>query len=415
VPCITAVLRVSAELQTVSDGSTSRVEARHNQAMLNSFRRSRLRAQVRALAWSTFLASGVACDSRGSLATNSLAPPDSASTPIGPAPTDSGPGGPGTVPGESGPVDTLPVDTLPVDTLPVDTLPSPSEPPPGPNPVPPTQAGIPFGPFDLWHTSYSFPAWGPAPFTMSSNADAPDSIIIRINAARALGHKLILGMTSGEHSRYITNGKFDWDKWKARQDRYNTPAIKEAVAAAVADGTVLMNNMMDEPQHSTWGGVMTKPLIDRMAAYVKNIFPTLLEGVSVRWDWRPDERYRVLDFIVNQYVARYGSVTDWRDQALAAAKQNGVAFVFGLNPINGGTRVRGCPLGPTGGPGTYGGNCRMTAAQVREFGSTLGVAGCALILWRYNEAFMSRADNQQAFKDVAAKLATRQSSPCRRS
>jgi hypothetical protein len=89
--------------------------------------------------------------------------------------------------------------------------------------------------------------------------------------------------------------------------------------------------------------------------------------------------------------------------------------VFAFNPINGGTHVRGCPLSQTGGAGSYGGNCRMTPAQVRDFGSTLGVAGCALIVWRYNEEFMGKPENQQAFSDVAAKLAAKPAIPCRRS
>jgi hypothetical protein len=247
---------------------------------------------------------------------------------------------------------------------------------------------------------------------MSSNADAPDSIIVRINAARRLGHQLILGMTSGKHSRYITDGKFDRAKWTARQDRYNTPAIKAAVAAAVADGTVLMADIIDEPNHRTWGGVMTKPLLDSMAAHVKRIFPTLPVGASIRWDWRPQERYKVLDFIVTQYVVRFGSLTEWRDQALAAAKQNGIAVVLAFNPINGGTPVSGCPTGRTGGKGTYA--CRMTPAQIRDIGSTLGAAGCALLVWRYDAKLMSSAANQEAFKDVAAKLATRRPPRCRR-
>jgi hypothetical protein len=289
------------------------------------------------------------------------------------------------------------MDTVP----PTDTLP----------PHIPVHAGVPFGPFDLWHTSYSRPAYGPEPFTMSSNADAPDSIIVRINAARRLDHQLIIGMTSGEHSRYTTNGKFDFGKWKARQMRYDKPEIRAAVAAAVEDGTVIMADIIDEPNHPTWGGVVTKPILDSMATIVKRMFPTLPVGASIRWDWRPDERYRVLDFIVTQFVFRFGSVTEWRDQALEAVKQNGISVVFAFNPINGGTPMRDCPVGPTGGHGTY--SCRMTPAQIREAGTALGTAGCALLIWRYDAKLMT-PDNKQAFKELGAKLKTLQPRSCRR-
>jgi hypothetical protein len=120
----------------------------------------------------------------------------------------------------------------------------------------------------------------PGVFTASTNYTSASGIITQINAARALRHKLFLAMTGGAHSTYITNGKFDLAKWKATMNTFDTPAIEAAVAAAVADGTVLGNSVMDEPEHVSWGGNMTKPLVDQMAAYVKDIFPTLPVGMG---------------------------------------------------------------------------------------------------------------------------------------
>jgi len=48
----------------------------------------------------------------------------------------------------------------------------------------------------------------------------------------------------------------------------------------------------------------------------------------------------------------------------------------------------------------------MTATQIREWGTLLGPAGCALMMWRYDPVAMARADNQQAMGDLAAKLGT---------
>jgi hypothetical protein len=256
--------------------------------------------------------------------------------------------------------------------------------------------------------------YGPEPFTMSSNSDRPETVVARINAARAMHHKLVLTMTGGMHSRYLTNHKFDIVKWKTRQNLFDTPEIRAAVTAGLADGTVLMANIIDEPQHGSWGGVPNKALMDEMAAHVKRIFPTLPVGVWAKSDWLPAERFKVVDFLITQYVARYGSVTAWRDAVLAIAKENGIAVLFAINPINGGTPVPNCPIGPTGGRGTYSNRCQMTPDQIRESGAILGVAGCGLNVWRYDQKFMSKPENLEAFRDVAAKLSTKTAPSCRR-
>jgi hypothetical protein len=136
--------------------------------------------------------------------------------------------------------------------------------------------------------------------------------------------------------------------------------------------------------------------------------------VSIRWDWRPNERYKAVDFIVTQYVSRFGSVVAWREQAKAAARKNGISLVFAFNPLNGGTRIHGCPLGKTGGKGTYGGNCRMTPAQLKAAAAALGPSACALLMWKYDKAFMSKSANVRAFRDVASQLAGNPRRSCRR-
>jgi hypothetical protein len=47
----------------------------------------------------------------------------------------------------------------------------------------------------------------------------------------------------------------------------------------------------------------------------------------------------------------------------------------------------------------------MTAAQIREWGKALGPAGCALLMWRYDDRAMTSDDNVEAMRDVAAALA----------
>jgi hypothetical protein len=281
-------------------------------------------------------------------------------------------------------------------------------------------SGIPYGPYDLWESTTAL-KWGPGPFTGShDNAFLPTTLAQRIAAARSKGMRLVLVMTGGT-SEVITNGKFDLGKWKARMDRLNTSAIKKAVADGVADGTIIGNKLIGEPENPRWGGVLTKAMIDEMATYAKKIFPTLPMGIghgAPGFRWRSGERYKVLDWVVVQYAWGYnqGNVTAWRDQVLNFARNNGVRPMFSLNILNGGvmdtTGTWDCPN--TGGKGTRTSYCRMTSEQVRTYGRAIGPSGCALLMWRYDAAFMSKAANQSAFRDVGSLLKSKSRPSCRR-
>jgi hypothetical protein len=306
------------------------------------------------------------------------------------------------------------VDTL-IDTLWCSAVGcSATLPEPDPPPAPGVPLGVPFGPVALWDGVQ--PIATAVGFTASQNYTSPDNVIPLIANARAAGHRLILALTGGPAPQYSTNGKFDLAKWKRRMDQYNTAAIRNAIAAGVADGTVLGNSLMDEPEHKKWGGVTTKPVIDSMAAYAKRYFPTLPVGPSHGpngyYQWRPTERYRVVDYVRNQYNwwVTKGDAAAWRDKVLAQAKLDGVAVAFSMNILDGGqTAARdgtwSCPAGTSAGRGTYEPACRMTATQIREWGEALGPAGCAMFMWRYDSVAMGRADNQQAMREVAARLA----------
>jgi hypothetical protein len=275
-------------------------------------------------------------------------------------------------------------------------------------------AGMAFGPEGLW-ASYTELKTGYAPFTGSSNYTDARGIIQQINAARNRRHRLVLNMAGGSHSRYKTNGKFDLSKWKAVMNTFNRSDIKYAVAKGVADGTVLINSVMDEPNVKDWGGVVTKSMLDGMARYVKNIFPTLPVGVQLRWDWRTTEKFRVMDAYITSYKASRGTPSEFRTRVLNNAKAQGMKVMFALNVLDGGFSLKGCPLTKTGGYGTYYPNCRMTAGQVRDWGRYLGPAGCgALTMWQYDRAFMTKSSNVTAFRDVASSLRNATQRSCRR-
>ena len=312
------------------------------------------------------------------------------------------------------PVDTAGSDGPTVDSATVDSQP--------PQPAPANYTGLPYGPFGLWRLASI--NWGPQPFTGSHNYINADGIIQQINAARAMGHRLILAMTGGLSQDYTTDGQFDMTKWKRKMDTYNTDSIKNAVAAGVADGTILGNTLIDEPETKQWGTNLTKAIIDEMAAYVKNMFATLPVGVNhgppAYNRWRTSERYQVVDYVLYQY-AHYvtsGNVAAWRNAILAQAKHEGVAVALSMNILNGGKQDRvgtwDCTGEEQAGPGNRAPNCRMTPTQLREWGKALATDGCFLTMWRYDEAYMSEAANQDAFREVASVVASQPRRSCAR-
>lgn len=340
---------------------------------------------------------------------DSLPRPDSVPTPD-PIPN------PDTLPS---PPDTLPTppDSLPTpDSLPgLDTLPDPDTLPP------PNYRGVPFGTFGLWQPNTSIDA-RLGPFTGSHNYSHPDSIVRQIRIARLRHHRLILNMTGGPSAGYTTGGKFDLVKWKNRMQRFNTTTVKQAVAAGVADGTIIGNSVIDEPETRQWGNVLTKALIDEMALYVKAIFPTLPVGVDhgppAVYEWRTSEQYKVIDYVIYQYAwwVTRGDIAAWRDRARELAKRDGVALAFSINVVNGGVQDRtdwNCE--GTGGHGSRYPNCQLTTNQLRDWIETLGTDACAMLLWRHHEEFISRQSNQDALKEIAATLSQAPRQSCTRS
>jgi hypothetical protein len=303
---------------------------------------------------------------------------------------------------------------------------------PVPVPAPSTtgKVGVPFGPFGAW-SDLTLKA-NTDDFTMSLDAVTASNIVARISAARSRGVQLLLTMTGGSRSQYLTNGVFDRSKWSARQQSFNTSQIRQAVASGLADGTIVGNVVMDEPfnvggpgnEANSWGpsGTLTKAIVDDMCREAKSIFPDLPQGVTHdHKDFEPTKSYYVCDFIVSQYRMAKGDVAAFRDAGLALAARDHHKIAFSLNIIDGGPRdnvndgVWNCPIPQTGGKGSYAPNCRMTPTQVREYGKILGQAGCALTMWRYDATFMANPENVQAFRDVAATLANAPARSCRRS
>jgi hypothetical protein len=304
--------------------------------------------------------------------------------------------------------------------------------------LPLVASGIPFGLFGVWDGTRLQP--GAELLTMTYGAVTPATLLDRLALARTRGVKMVIALTGGARANYLTGGLFDMNKWKARMEGFNTPAIRAAVASAVSDGILIANSVMDEPfndggpgnEGNSWGpaGTMSKARVDSLCGYAKAMFPTLPQGVFQDYRLAPETSYQVCDFITSQYRTTKGSLIDYRDGALALCRRDRHACSFAINVLDGGIQASrrkpdgtvktdyapaDCPLATTGGRGTYFPNCRMTASQVREAGRALGSAGCFLTGFRYDSAFMASPENQQAFRDVVVTLAGRPTTPCLRS
>lgn len=285
-----------------------------------------------------------------------------------------------------------------------------------------TYTGIPFGPQGLWTLNKL--NYGPAPFTGSQNYISADTLILQINAARSKGHRLMLAMTGGLSTRYTTNGQFDMAKWKARMNTFNRSTLKTAVAAAVTDGTLIGNLMIDEPETVRWGTVLTKPLLDQMTAYAKTIFPTLPQGIvhgPPGYKWRATEHFTKLDFVMYQYnhYITSGNVGTWLNAVLAQSKVDGVKTSLSLNILNGGVQDRvdgvyNCTGTGQAGLGDYFPNCQMTTDQVRTWGKALVPSACFMMVWQYDAKYFAKSANMLALKDVATLAASKPKPSCKR-
>lgn len=279
----------------------------------------------------------------------------------------------------------------------------------------PYPLGKPYGTFGLFVGEWTRYAADIEWLTGGIIATSPAVVCSQIAVLRTSKRRAILAMPQTAHSGYLTAGKFDVAKWLAELAKFNLPAVKTCIADGVTDGTVIATELMDEPEHGDWGGVMTHALLDSMARSVKRVFPTIPTAVVAQWSWQKDQAYQSVDLLVSQYTYSKGDLRTYRDFAVESAKQQGVTLSLGMNLLDGGTRIAGCPVPQTGGPGTFSNNCRMTPAQVVEAGLLLaGVPkSCALFMWRVDSAFMANPENKGAFSAVATYAARQPAPPCR--
>jgi hypothetical protein len=270
-------------------------------------------------------------------------------------------------------------------------------------PIPvPVSTFIPFafGPFDMYRGPTA--AQG---FSAGLSYADPRGLVALLAKLRANQQRAFLALTGGAHDQYITGGTFDLAKWRAGLARYKTPALTAALAAGVADGTILGYSMLDEPPHPSWGGVLTKATVDTMAADCKAVLPFMPCGVVVDYRWRPAERYTRVDFIIAQTWMETQSAAAFRDSAVAMAKRNGVALALSLN-LFGAAQSPGCEARRS--------QCLMRPHEVREWGRAFvgEPYACAVLMWHYEPTMWARSEYQAQFRDVSTVASQRVARPC---
>ena len=218
---------------------------------------------------------------------------------------------------------------------------------------------------------------------------APDAIA-DLDALRAAGSAVIVGLSGFNKEDVQANGIFDMVKWKAKVDEW----VGFGLEPYISDGTILGHYLIDEPKSTTnWGGqVVVNADLDEMAAYSNSLFPGLATMVRVSpTDLRDDALgegvpdpswvWQHLTTAWGQFRANRGPVESYADEQQAEAVAQGLGMVFSLSAITGGDGSSGVE-----GLGGYTGKFAMSAAEITVYGNVLMDTGCAFLMWTGNPA-----------------------------
>ena len=214
-----------------------------------------------------------------------------------------------------------------------------------------------------------------------------ETVIDELDAARADGKSVILLLARSAPNYKNPDGTFNLDMWKAEVDQFADLDFNPWVA----DGTLLVHYLISEPMsRGRWGGeVITVEVLDEMARYSKQYWPDLPTTVREQptdlmlhaggyetpvegWEWTH------LDAAWARYLTRKGPVDEFIDAEVAAAKQQDLGLLFGMNVLSGGD-------GSSEQIG-YNDGFLMSAEELVEYGTKLisEPYGCAMIMWHLN-------------------------------
>jgi hypothetical protein len=262
-----------------------------------------------------------------------------------------------------------------------------------------SRRGIPFGLFDVPNDEYG------STYTGSLLYSYPEYLLKNLEAARKAGAKVIVAFV-GKDSYYKDKNGFNFAKWKLRVDRYRGVNF----SSYVADGTILGHYILDEPYDaSNWNGnLVSRQMVDEMAKYSKQLWPSMATIVRSNADYLKGYRYRYLDAAWAQYSERMGNASAYIQRSVRDARETGLGLVVGMNVLDGGTSASGIK-------GTKSGKYSMSASQLKSFGTALlnDDYPCAFVSWTYSKAYVSRGDIKSALSDLSGKARERTTKSCR--
>ena len=250
------------------------------------------------------------------------------------------------------------------------------------------------------------------PYNGSKYGVEPAWIINELNTARAKGGRMVLELASGADSRIQNgDGTFSYTKWKALVDGFR----KFNLNSYITDGTLMGHFLIDEPQNARkWGG---KPIshatVEAMAKYSKSIWPGLptFARVAPVWLSQTSISYVYLDAGWAQYLSPFGNPTTWITTQIAAAKKKGLGLALGLNVLDGGN-------GSSGIRGTLSGKYKMSATEIRTYGTALlnQSYACGFFSWSHVEGgaiYLARTDIKSAMTSLSKLAAAHVKTSCR--
>ena len=282
------------------------------------------------------------------------------------------------------------------------------------------RSGIPLGPPKLPKALYG------EIFTGTKLAVTPESAADELNAARSESMRVFVILVGSQGHYKSSDGTFDIDRWKSVVDEFRDVDFTEFVT----DGTVVGHQLVSEAKaQAQWGGsVISNNVLDEMARYSKEIWPTMptvirtdpsdLEEHAAAFGtpW-PGWKWRYLDAASARYLVRKGRVEDFAATEQASARRQRLALVVGLNVLSGGD-------GSSGIQSPRPGRWAMSPAELWQYGSTmlLETTPCAFEMWRYETSgsafedvvYFRRPEINEAVLELAAMASRRPARLCRR-
>jgi hypothetical protein len=271
-----------------------------------------------------------------------------------------------------------------------------------------TQPGIVFGSYGMTATDLNSIHTG----ILNGGAITETNVGALLAAIKAKGGRLVLKMCMGS-DKYVQNsdGTFSLSKWKSLVDRFRNANL----GPYITDGTLMGHFLIDEPgRPAKWGGkIIPQATVEAMAAYSKQIWPSLPTLVRVVPSWLASApvTYRALDAGWLQYGYGKGDPAKMVASETAIAKQKGLGLLIGLNILDGGN-------GSSNVHGWTTGKWAMSASEIRSYGSALlsQSYACGFFNWTYQyfgPTYYARSDIKSAMSDLSSKARAHARTSCR--